>query len=227
MMKLKLFLIVLVTISVSSSVSIVYGIFNPLSSSDWNNLGNTVGSWVESSYRALYAKFENVPACAQVVPLGAQWALTKAAYETAAVGAQAASLFLEGVKKAQSLDPRILQKKSQIANLQLRKEGWVRIRTGAYNVLELSKDVVSATGNVGINLAKIIEYGVDLKRIELRARFDQLATGKIQQFGLTFGRRESGTPLVDFDTELDLAAGAKDVAKRILTAIVKRRLLGL
>ncbi len=69
------------------------------------------------------------------------------------------------------------------------------------------------------NLARVL----DVQRVELKARLDELLVGKLQKIGLTILILQYK---VDFDTDVDFKAGIVEVAKTIFKAIIQRELFG-
>jgi hypothetical protein len=229
-MKSNIRIILLVAASIVMSLGVINQAFNPFSASDWEDVGDTIKGGFEdlgSSLKNAFEKgvefggkvyhsakdlveevFKKIEACTKVVPLGAEWAAKKAAYEAAQATLQAADTL-------KVLDPRVLSfqvaEETANASLEAAKQALEGARQTAQGVSKVLESIATAAGK-----------GFNVKEISFETYMSKLIEGKGPKVTFVADILGQSVTLKDFEINFNKPVeAAKDIVKMVAEKIAQ------
>lgn len=210
---MKKYLLIALSIGIVTSVSyqIVYSDIFEDFKAGVKKVGSSIkegfeatGDWFQDRANDLKQAFDQVGECAEVIPLGTEWAGKKAAY-TVAKGV------LDAAMELQRLDPARARLQLEKVGLLTARGTLIATRETAKGGLEAVRGLATATSELGQLVGKAMGGAFNIQRMEFDMNLADIKKGKLPKVGITAtiaGKK------IDFDLQInfkDIAGSAKSI----------------
>lgn len=205
-----------------TTAHVIYG-WNPFKKDDWKKVGtviknvaDTATDWAKSVGDKIAKKLNQVQECAQVVPLGTEWATQRAAYYVA-------TATLDAAQKLQQLDPVLTGLRAQLAALEAQKVAIAGLQKTASLGLDATQALADATSTVVKGISVAVGAAGAVKSFGGKASVADLKALKLPEFSLvvTIGGRDVTIDKlpISFASVADLKKSLIPAVKSIITTV--------